>query len=760
MRVREKAMDKRVTVNILEKGKCTGCGSCKNICPVSAIEMKDNGEGFLYPYIDEKLCVECGLCYKHCPELNQDKVDEFRTRDPQVYAMMAEKSVRETSSSGGMFTVLANHVIDQGGYVCGAVYSDDYQQIYHAIVSEKEELWRIRGSKYVQSNTKDTYSQLKRYLDENKPVLFTGCPCQVAGFKTFLGREYEKLITADIVCHGVPSPEIYRKYISEKAQGRKIVKVDFREKTYWGWGTATSLFFEDGSTYRGDCFTDEYWLGFLGGMETRKCCGDCSYANPKRVGDFTIGDFWGVSDIDQTLSDGKGTSLVMVNNSKAHKILRKVSNDCVLLQKIDLERTLELAKTRNGQLLHPTRSHWARDRFFELCKNHTLVQSFTDARNNNYDVGITGWWYNENYGGTLTYYALNRVLHKMGLTVLMIAKCSWDKDYKPQYDSVPYRFAMKNYNISKNYTPETIHVLNDHCKTFISGSDQLFNPTLWEYSGPQYFLNYVSSKNNIISYASSFGNGFVDNKNLKIQMSYWLHRFDALSVRENYGKDICQEVFGLHADLVMDPVFLCDVEEYRKQAEKSGLKKEENYLLNFILDPNQEKRELILNISKKLNLPFINMLNAMDYDRNAEILNLENTKKNVDIEEWLFYYMNSDFVITDSFHGTCFAIIFRKNFISLANYQRGERRFASLLEEVGLKDRLVYDLNEIENRPELFQPINYDEVYRNIEPKIKASYEWLENAIKRPQAKEMNLFNILNCEIEKLKLEIEKIKSR
>lgn len=753
-------MDRVETIEALDRTRCTGCGSCKNICPVSAIEMKDNGEGFLYPTINKTLCIECGKCYIHCPELNSDKVSQLRADTPEVYAMMAPSDIRNVSSSGGMFTILANYVIEHNGYVCGAIYSDDYMDIYHEIVSKKEDLWKIRGSKYVQSNTKDTYSILKKYLDENKPVLFTGCPCQVAGFRTFLGKEYEKLITADIVCHGVPSPAIYRKYISEKANGRKVKKVDFREKAYWGWGTATSLFFEDGSAYRGDCFTDEYWLGFLGGMETRKCCGNCSYANPQRVGDFTIGDFWGIAEIDPSLSDGKGTSLVTVNSNKAKKILKAVSKECALLKSIELDKTLELAKTRNGQFLHPTPSHWARNRFFELCKSHTLVKSFTDAKNNNYDVGIMGWWYNENYGGTLTYYALNRVLHKMGLTVLMIAKCSWDKNYKPNYNSVPYRFAMKNYNISKNYTPDTIHVLNDHCKTFISGSDQLFNPTLWEYSGPQYFLNYVSARNNLVSYASSFGNGFVDNKNLKVQMSYWLHRFDALSVRENYGKDICKEVFGLEAEWVMDPVFLCDVEEYKKQADKSGLKKEENYLLNFILDPNEEKRKLILKISEKLNLPYINMLNAMDYDKNAEILNLENTKKNIDIEEWLFYYMNSDFVITDSFHGTCFAIIFRKNFISLANYQRGERRFMSLMEEVGLQDRLVYDISEIENKPELFQPIDYDKVYKNIEPKIKASYEWLENAVKRPKMKEPNLFNILNCEIEKLKEEIEKLKSR
>lgn len=751
---------KEITIEILDKNHCTGCGACQNICPVDAIEMRENEDGFIFPNIDHDRCVDCGLCKMHCPELNQEQVEKYRTQQSECYAMMADEDIRSQSSSGGIFTILANYVLEAGGYVCGAAYSDDYRSVKHIIINSKEELWRIRGSKYVQSDIGFTYENLKEYLDRDFLVLFSGCPCQVAGLRNYLGREYRNLITVDIICHGVPAQAIYKKYLEERSNQRKLQKVDFREKKYWGWGTAMSLFFENGDIYRKSCTEDPYMKAFLNGMITRKSCGQCRYANIKRVGDITLGDFWGISQIEPELDDRRGTGLVLVNNEKARKIVKKVQNKCVRLKEINMDDVLEVAKTRNGRLISATSKHWATDRFLSLLHEKKFDMAFDYAVNSKYDVGVVGWWYNENYGGTLTYYALNQVLQKMGLTVLMVAKCTGDKNYKPKYDSVPYRFAMKNYYISKNYTPDKIHILNDHCKTFISGSDQLFNPTLWEYSGPQYFLNYVSANNNIVSYASSFGNGFVDNKNLKVQMAYWLNRFNAISVRENYGRDICKSVFGLNAELVMDPVFLCDTEAYKRQADKSGLKKEYNYLLNFILDPNEEKRKLILTISEKLNLPYINMLNAMDYDRNAKILNLENTKKNIDIEEWLFYYMNSDFVITDSFHGTCFAIIFRKNFISLANYQRGEKRFISLLQEVGLMDRLVYDVNEIYTRPELFETIDYEKVYERINPKIKASYEWLENAIKKPKTKEINLFNMLNNEIEKLKAEIERIREK
>lgn len=742
------------TIEILEKHQCTGCGACYNKCPVDAISMEWDDEGFLYPVIKEESCIGCGQCQMACPELNEEYRSRLIHEEGACYAMMADDEIRMVSSSGGMFTLLAEKVLEQGGIVCGAVYTEDYMYVKHIIIDSKEDLKKLRGSKYVQSDTGDTYKEAKRHLQNGKYVLFTGCPCQIAGMKTYLGKEYKTLITADIICHGVPSPAIYKKYLNEKSGGRKLAKVDFRDKSYWGWGTATSLFFEDGSAYRGDCYSDEYWIGFLGGMETRQCCGNCRYANVNRVGDFTLGDFWGVSELDAELSDGKGTSLVMVNSEKARSLIVELETYCKLIRKMDLESVLELAKKRNGQLLKPTQSHWARNRFFEMVENKALPEALDYARNSKYDVGITGWWYNENYGGTLTYFALHQTLKKMGLSVLMIAKCSANENYKPKYESIPYRFAMKKYCISKNYKPTEISVLNDHCKTFISGSDQLFNPTLWEYSGPQYFLNYVSNQNNIISYASSFGNGFVDKNNLKFDMAYWLNRFDALSVREDYGVDIFHNVFHLHAEKVMDPVFLCDVEEYKKLAMEAGKTKENAYVLSFFLDPNKEKRNAILSIAGKLELPYVNLLNAIDFDENMKSLSLDNTKPNIDIEEWLFYYMNADYVITDSFHGTCFAIIFRKKFISIANRQRGEKRFVSLLQDVGLIDRLIYDIKELEERPELFEEIDYDEVYKNITPKVRSSYQWLENAIKHPKPKDIDTFNVLNTEIERLKEKI------
>lgn len=749
-------MDK--TIAQVPQDKCTGCGACYNKCPVNAIEMKADRKGFLSPVIDPEKCVNCGLCAKHCPVLNMDYVRKYKVKDPDCYAMMGDDKLRKQSSSGGMFTVLAEYVLKQNGLVCGAAYTQDYMAVEHIIVDNRTDLGKIRGSKYVQSSTMQTYKTIETHLKKGGWALYTGTPCQIAGIRAFLKRDYETLILVDIVCHGVPSPKVYRKYIQEKSNGSKLVRADFREKAHWGWGTATSFFYEDGHVYRGDCFRDEYWRAFLGGLSTRECCSKCEYASINRIGDFTIGDFWGVGTLDKECDDGLGTSLLMVNSQKAKTLMSQLSGKCHFLRKMDYGSTVELAKTRNGQLLNPKEKHWAQERFFWLLDLKPFTVAFDYAVNNRYDVGVVGWWYNENYGGTLTYFALNRVLHKMGQTVLMIGKCSWDPNYKPREDTVPYRFAKKHYNISKNYTPETMGTLADHCRVFVSGSDQLFNPTLWPYSGPQYFLNFASSRNRIVSYASSFGNDFYDKQNLAARMGYWLRRFDALSVRESYGVDICRDVFGLEAKKVMDPVFLCDVKEYEKLAESTGKQKTNDYLLSFFLDPNEAKKNSILYLSRSLNLPYVNLLNATDFENNTKKLGLDNTKPNIDIEEWLFYYKNADFVITDSFHGTCFAIIFRKKFISVANHQRGANRFISVLEEAGLRDRLVMDISEIEKRPELFDDIDYDRVYETLNPKIQESFRWLENAVKSPVAKEATVFNSLNYEIEKLAEELGAVK--
>jgi len=714
--------------------------------------MEPDRNGFPVPRIQDS-CTGCGACLKICPAADKT----LSKNNARTYAVMDTPEERRKSSSGGMFGIMARKILQNGGLVCGAAYSEDYLSVNHIIISDAAQLDLLRGSKYVQSSTGECFQAVERQLKAGRQVLFSGTPCQVDGLRHFLRTDYKNLILVDIVCHGVPSPLVYRKYISENKPGKLLQKVDFREKAHWGWGTASSIF-ADNRVYRKDCYTDPYWKAFLGGMSTRACCGECKYASMSRYGDITIGDFWGVSEIAPAMDDRLGTSLVLVNTDKGKKFWDSLKKGIPRQMEIPPQQVYEGAKKHNGQLIGARKSHWARSRFFELLSRKSVADAYQWAETSHYDVGVTGWWYNENYGGALTYYALNRVLAKMGLSVLMIAKCSDAPDYRPNAESIPYRFALKHYRISKNYTHKSIQTLNRHCDAFISGSDQLFNPYLWEYSGPQYFLDYAGIENRIISYASSFGNISSIPEAFRMKFSYLLHRFDALSVREDYAVPLCEEAFGITPQKVLDPVFLCDMKEYDRLADASGLSIEEPYLLSFFLDPDNAKRDAVLYLSQKLGFKSINLLNATDFENNKKKLNLENTKTDIDVEEWIYYYKHASFIITDSFHGTCFAILFQKPFISVANLQRGERRFVSMLKEAGLLQYLVYDLNDIRTKEELFRPIDYHAVRERLDPLCAASYTWLENTLKKPRNAAQNMFRLLDGELTKLRKEIEDLK--
>lgn len=294
------------TIEALEKEKCTGCGACYNICPTEAIKMETNSEGFLYPVIDKEKCISCGLCKEKCPQLKTTKLNYSLP-----YITCAEDKIRKESSSGGMFTVLAEYILSQKGYVCGAAWED--YQVKHIIVDKKRDLRLLRKSKYLQSDINQVYKELEKLLKDNKYVLFSGCPCQVDGLLTFLGdKEYPNLLTVDLVCHGVPSPTLFRKYLMEKSKGNAIKEINFRNKEK-GWGTHMEIVYSDGSRYFNSCSRDEWYLGFLNGIITRESCSRCQYANIDRIGDITIGDFWGVKEINSSYDDGLGTGLTLIN---------------------------------------------------------------------------------------------------------------------------------------------------------------------------------------------------------------------------------------------------------------------------------------------------------------------------------------------------------------------------------------------------------------------------------------------------------------
>lgn len=314
------------TINQLEKNKCFGCRSCEQVCPKKCIIMKDDHEGFLMPTINKEHCINCGLCVRSCPALIQSEHVEI---SPKVYAAVNNdfEIVRE-STSGGVFRVLAEYFIEQGGYVFGCSWNVNLEA-EHICVSEKKYLYKLSGSKYVQSNTLHSFGKVKDLLLLGKKVLFSGTSCQIAGLKAYLQKEYSNLFTVDVICHGVPSPLLFKRYLKwqEELIGSEILSIDFRnyDKSYWGQTYKSRIITNKKVVYRNSNF-DPYYNAFLNSSTSRECCYSCIYANKNKSSDITLGDFWGVSNFHSNIFNKHGVSCVIVNTENGHDLMDNIKN--------------------------------------------------------------------------------------------------------------------------------------------------------------------------------------------------------------------------------------------------------------------------------------------------------------------------------------------------------------------------------------------------------------------------------------------------
>ena len=327
-----------------------------------------------------------------------------------------------------------------------------------------------------------------------------------------------------------------------------------------------------------------------------------------------------------------------------------------------------------------------------------------------YDVGIVGVWSGCNYGSIATYYALNQVISSMGKSVLMIDKPITAKDDVERTMTHSRRFANEHYQISKQYSLSEMDSLNDLCDAFIIGSDQVWNYGISKNFGRRFYLDFANADKRKIAYAASFGHGIdFAPPEKRAEIAELMARFDGISVREADGVKICGEDYGIKAVQVLDPVFLANPNIYDALTEKSDKKETEKYLVTYILDPTPEKRAAILHVAEKLgNLKVINMLDGLPwkFEDNKERMNLPNCVENLQVEDWLNYIRNAEFVITDSCHGASFALIFKKNFIAITNKARGFSRFKSLSTLFRFQNRLVTDPSRILTDESLLEPLD------------------------------------------------------
>lgn len=360
-------------IKINDPVECCGCWACANICPKNCIEMKEDKEGFLYPIVEQSICIDCGLCEKVCPVLHATKEDVSHKQEGFLLQHKDEK-IRKESTSGGAFTAIATWIIEQGGVVFGAGYRIGTFFVEHQAVERVEDLKIFRNSKYVQSRIGDTYKQALKELKADRWVCFSGTPCQIEGFRAFLrGREYEKLVCVDLVCHGIPSPRILRLYIEAQQSliGGKFNNVLFRDKHYGYHYSSFSIYNENPNlNYHKGVESNAYLRAFFNNLSDRPSCYDCRFKKRYRKSDLTIWDCFPIEKFTKEF-DGKGTTRVLVHSLKGEMIIRAIENYVRLLP-INSDLLVEDVR----EMFHSIPMNPKRTDFFKDSHNLTPVIFF------------------------------------------------------------------------------------------------------------------------------------------------------------------------------------------------------------------------------------------------------------------------------------------------------------------------------------------------------------------------------------------------
>lgn len=366
-------------INIKDKSNCCGCEACMNICPKKCISMVEDEEGFRYPKIDKEKCINCKLCERVCPIINEVKKDNT-LNSLQFYASYnKDDRVLRNSSSGGVFSLLADFIYKKNGIVYGVVQENTFE-VKFIRADHREDLEKIRGSKYLQANMNDIYNQVLMDLNNGRYVLFSGTPCQVAALYNFLKRDYEKLYTMDVVCHGVPSNTVYKKYIDfiENKFSKKVTFIKWRDKIN-GWGpNNVTLYFNDNSKYTTISRENPFQTGFLDNIYLRPSCYKCIYAKLPRIGDISLADFWGYDGKLLKDNQNKGLSVVIVSSEKGKIIFEEIKEN-LILEKVSEQYVKDRCRhAYTHPIVNENREKFFKDfkgmKFKKICRKYNMEQ--------------------------------------------------------------------------------------------------------------------------------------------------------------------------------------------------------------------------------------------------------------------------------------------------------------------------------------------------------------------------------------------------
>lgn len=353
-------------ISIDKKNNCCGCHACYSICPKGCITMEPDDEGFSYPKVEHFRCIKCKACIRVCPIINSTGLES----DTEVYACYNKNfELRKDSSSGGIFSEIANNVLKSNGIVFGVKFDEEFN-VKHDYVEGEKNIYKIRGSKYCESIIGENFKILKNILLSGKKVLFSGTPCQVAGLKKYLHEDFNNLICIDVACHGVPSQYVWNKYLKEISNSRKIKKINFRDKRL-GWEDyCLSILYSSGDEFIQSKDENLYIQGFVNDIFLRPSCYKCKFKGFKSGSDITLADFWGVDNIIPDLNDKKGLSLAFINSKKGNKIFKDVQ-DNLIYKNINKEDAIKY----NSSLSKSAYENGKRHIFFKFIKKLSFSQA-------------------------------------------------------------------------------------------------------------------------------------------------------------------------------------------------------------------------------------------------------------------------------------------------------------------------------------------------------------------------------------------------
>ena len=696
----------------VQRNLCFGCGACFSICPSNAITMIEDEHGFYVPSIDYTKCTNCGLCVKSCP-VYKTKRDNLK---PIELAYAVKSKYSKGCASGGAFSELALYWLNSGGYVAGTVWNENF--VPEIIVTNKlSDLERMKCSKYVQASSGNSFKMTLELLKANERVLYCGTPCQIAGLYAFLGKDYDNLCTVEILCHAGGSPKAWKKYIefANKKYNKKLVDCKMQAAK-----DKVTLYFDDGEQIVERLYSENEYVGlYMSGKTKRSSCTNCPFMGRIRNADFIIGDIW-AKWAEQKRKDG--ISLLILNSDKSHKIFEQIEWDFAKPFDLDSKENAPLNKINN---VIPIQN---KDRVsvFEKLKNDCDFEEIIS----NKKVALMNFNYpRDNYGALLLAYAMEQIVKKMGYEPYTINyyKNPMTMDFDPQ--GATWKFREKYLNLYGFYMDKSgLYKLNEIFRTFIFGSDIIWKQTR-EYV---YFADWCTGLNRLIAYAASFSNKKMPKKDDYKRLC--MRRFDKVSVREKSAIEICKKYAGINAEHVIDPTLLLNKEDYQRiiDNEYSQIPQGDYvvYYTFWSINP----------YDIKLKLPVYNLFK-------------DEFNKTRTFGQWLNMLKNSKCVITASFHGVCFALLYNKPFIYVRKPDEDNERIMSLFEKFGLKKNCIVNSVDEITRDLAFRDINWDEINCKISEFKDYSYNWLKSALESPPTNKKSMLkthyklNILGIKI-------------